>query len=132
MLQRPPISTRTYTLFPYATLFRSYDGHFRRADACWCDFRHSELLARLRWHAGDRLWVKETFFPRPGLPERLARPRYRAEEDRPEWRGLWRPSIFMPRWASRLTLTVTDVRVQRLQDISDEEDRKSTRLNSSH
>src|SRR3546814_10006548 len=51
-----------------------YDWHFRRADACWCDFRHSELLARLRWHAGDRLWVKETFFPRPGLPERLARP----------------------------------------------------------
>lgn len=36
-----------------------------------------------------------------------------------EARGPWSSTLHMPRWASRLTLTVTDVRVQRLQDCSE-------------
>jgi len=36
----------------------------------------------------------------------------------PDWAGKKQPGMFMMRWMSRLTLTVTDVRVQRLQEIS--------------
>lgn len=70
---------------------------------------------------GDRLWVRETFGlwdtePSDG-PER-AHVFYRATEDGPRFQR-WRPSIFMPRWASRLTLELTSVRVERVQAISE-------------
>lgn len=82
---------------------------------------------------GDRLYVREAHgfnhyeYERGRVPK--VRPAdledqylsYRATEDDCEIRQClrYRPSIHMPRWASRLTLTVTDVRVQRLQDISE-------------
>jgi hypothetical protein len=78
---------------------------------------------------GDRLWVRESVKPipadRPGGYFVLGSPFYgvdyfyRADGDCPLWaNGRWHPSIHMPKKASRLTLIVTDVRVQRLQDIS--------------
>ena len=73
---------------------------------------------------GDRLYVRETWAAPHAydhLPPRLipqdARIHYAATEDRGGL--LWRPSIHMPRWASRITLEVTGVRVERLQDISE-------------
>lgn len=73
---------------------------------------------------GDRLWVREAWglwdtLPNDG-PER-ARIFYRStDSDLHECRHqLWRPSIHMPRWASRITLEITGVRVERLQEISD-------------
>lgn len=96
---------------------------------------------------GDRLWVKETFCPNPEHPRvRIA---YRADmtsyglnggfaypsKEAPEqgicgavklmvpkpWGQSWKPSIFMPRWASRINLEIVSVRVERLQDISEED-----------
>jgi hypothetical protein len=104
------------------------DAVFCMDDGSWhvtgADGSHMSPLP-VRYRVSDRLWVRETWMPRAlGLAiSRVMKPHYRADadSDRPEWRGLWKPSIFMPRWASRLTLTVTDVRVQRLQDISEED-----------
>lgn len=67
---------------------------------------------------GDRLWVRETW--RVRVPDQDGRVLdYRADHtsedpcDEP-----WSPSIFMPRSASRITLEITDVRIERLQDIT--------------
>ena len=76
---------------------------------------------------GDRLWCKETFRfdgidHRVGMAERRKDDlSFRAdmEADRSVNDCPWRPSIFMPRWASRITLEITDVNVERLQEISE-------------
>lgn len=70
---------------------------------------------------GDRLWVRETWKEKKrhqlsyiGLPAI----EYAATG---ESVGPWKPSIFMTRWASRLTLEIVRVRVERLRDISEED-----------
>jgi hypothetical protein len=87
-----------------------------------------ELWYRVRppFEVGDQLWVKETWrtwreydgFKPTKLPA-LSPVFYEADRDNCDRHGKARVSIHMPRWASRLTLTVTDVRVERLQDISE-------------
>lgn len=75
---------------------------------------------------GDWLWVRETWqthCDKDGITPRDLPPdtdvQYPATYD--HWVSKRRPGIHMPRWASRITLLVTDVRVQRLQDISEED-----------
>jgi hypothetical protein len=77
---------------------------------------------------GDRLWVRETFFAYAtkvysdaGMSESAPKAVYKADGGYLLNGGKWKPSIFMPRWASRITLEVTEVRVQRLLDISEED-----------
>ncbi|KQJ07405.1 hypothetical protein [Escherichia coli] len=72
---------------------------------------------------GDRIWVRETW-ARYNIDQDSHDMAYRATtpEDWPK-EGRWRPSIHMPRWASRILLEITDVRVERLNDISEEDAR---------
>lgn len=86
---------------------------------------------------GDRLWVRETFGLVPMTAYRCSEgvqqtvnpsdeweaAIYRATFDRSQGCIRWRPSIHMPRWASRLTLEITNVRVERLLSISNEDAR---------
>jgi hypothetical protein len=93
-----------------------------------------ECVVRLypRTEKGSRLWVRETWQAiQRGPPDDIGiypvdvpingmELVYRATDDDglSEQGFRWRPSIHMPRWASRLTLEVLDVRVERLQEIT--------------
>lgn len=91
---------------------------------------------------GDRLWVRETWqgplvdsekaydlFKDPAPYQKVENCVYKADGGHaPEYIDFddnfqqgWRPSIHMPRWASRITLEITDVRVERLQAASDDD-----------
>lgn len=85
---------------------------------------------RLRYAPGDRLYVREHWrtggqfdhlAPRDLTPEWAEPIGFVADEpqDRISRTGKFRQAMHMPRWASRITLFVTDVRVERLQDISE-------------
>lgn len=81
---------------------------------------------------GDRLWVRENFWERPYRTPKMMRegadtwPKviYDADEDAgtreqwKEWEWKRKPSIFMFRHLSRITLAITNIRVERLQEIS--------------
>jgi hypothetical protein len=82
------------------------------------------LAAHAYGTPGDRLWVRETWAVQheydAAAPSEIgasARWRYAATEDLGGLRK--RPSIFLPRRGSRILLEITDVRVQRLQEISE-------------
>lgn len=113
------------------------DEHFHKPDGCTC-----KPVKCPYGTAGSRLWVRETWLElrehhdhfsgsRRKLVTVNGKPKinsieYLADTDgseetercRIELGYKWKPSIHMPRWASRITLEITDVRVERLQDIS--------------
>ncbi|EPY4011490.1 hypothetical protein NL495_07870 [Klebsiella pneumoniae] len=85
-----------------------------------CDFWHPCPFGAV----GDRIWVRETWASGLSTKSTLA---YRATHKREDLEDgfydtiKWTPSIHMPRWASRILLEITGVRVERLNAISEED-----------
>lgn len=97
----------------------------------YCDMTDAELImtaykAPYKYEPGDILYVRETWCALPVNEAGHMRGHsvyyYKADGDlRPEgWRGKWKPSIHMPKEAARIWLRVTDVRVERLQDVTED------------
>lgn len=127
-----------------------YDWHARDRGMLWNDLRHDDVLRRCPYgQPGDLLFVRERFWewgswrPRKEDPTRRRFVPYyaphmkhrvehgiRFSEEKPTLRQYlhgpeidWhrRPGIFLPKPASRIWLRVTDVRVERVQEISEED-----------
>ncbi len=104
-----------HSVRPFGIDFKFYDPFGRLTQATRCPYGQP----------GDRLWVREAWavphrydhLGPSNIPVLGVRTHYAATEERGGLR--WRPSIHMCRWASRITLEVTGVRVERLQDISE-------------
>ncbi|WP_439958540.1 hypothetical protein [Pseudomonas aeruginosa] len=116
------------------------ERELQNGEGCWCGLAEA---ACPYGKPGDRLWVREAwtidliaaYSTEKGYDSEYEL-RYRADDAVREihvapgepdpylalfdsQRGDWRPSIHMPRWASRILLEITAVRVERLQDLSD-------------
>ena len=116
------------------SIFNQIHVPFTFKDDAWEDNAEDDTVTRVypKWEVGDRLWVKETHLIIGGIDGENPRVIYRAGGNDPtpddgisnsaEWwiqNGVFRPSIYMPRWASRLTLEITEIRVERVQDITE-------------
>lgn len=142
VLRKSPL---THPDSPYYFDHISYDlGYPASRDRAWAGFRYEAQEAEASalyepcpyGKPGDRLWVRETWgdVTRAFQSHDCEDPQvwaYRADEavhnsrtflEHMKDSGIvcqqWRPSIFMPRWMSRITLEIESVRVERLQQIS--------------
>lgn len=123
---------RNCEVHPYCTGTKWPLAYYERRGACW----NSSAALKCPYPVGTRLWVKETF---RGFDHvftacsQVTGTQYRADmacrdsagaaflHDPNNLAPKWKPSIFMPRRLSRITLEITAVRVERLQDISEDD-----------
>ena len=110
-------------------------GQYLKAPLITNGINEDEIFDRIRcrYSIGDLLYVRETWRTGSGLddlPARLSGTKspyqYKADmktvrgndvSQYSQW-GKWRPSIHMPKWAARIWMEITGVRVERLQDIT--------------
>lgn len=104
------------------------------------DHGPSESFIKRRWTTGGRIWIRETWQTWTRQSDGCGGIRFRADDafmpientrkaadlwidahDNGTHGTDWRPSIFMPRWASRIYLEITGVNVERLQAITEEQ-----------
>jgi len=125
---------------PVNGVLSTHTGAFYSENEAKADF----IERFCKYQVGDRLWVREPFYPDPpdtsdwyyyefddGTPNQVNMKAIPAKYQQPDhvlynvsWNGSslqWKPSMFMPRWASRITLEVTDLRVEQIQEISTED-----------
>lgn len=99
-------------------------GSYWQKTHCMGQFKDSEEATKFiskccpYGGVGDRLWVRETWSLGDDLDGKEAI-YYKATA--PEGQYIWSPSIFMPRWASRILLEITELRAERLQEITEED-----------
>ena len=96
-----------------------------------CSECYQELLKKCPYgQIGDVLWLREAWKTMSDFddlkPSDLVPELHKSAIDyvasgNNRWNGKTRPSIYMPRWASRISLKIRDIRVEQLQDISEED-----------
>jgi len=113
------------------------DGSWRRLKASWADGIRDVTVPMAQfcpYQPGDRIWVRETWYSdwdkknpfrwAHYKADLMCRHEHNGQPINEPWfksghRGPWKSPRFMPRWASRMTLELTGIRVERLQAISE-------------
>ncbi|SEI41792.1 hypothetical protein [Paraburkholderia diazotrophica] len=120
----PTVITRTGDEEPGAEIFGAYSDDGEWGSKCPYGEPGDRLWVRETWQGPmweEGTWDPDTDYHKPEFCEYRADggpiPEYVDFED--NLHQGWKPSIHMPRWASRITLEITGVRVERLQSISE-------------
>lgn len=139
--ENPKTMTRRVVKFPYAPKMLGaqynldHQSAFPASNGGWIFYTAPAHLITERMKVGDglpcpygqpgdRLWVRETWqVTCPETEYGGCSPIFQYKADYPGDGGHWRSPIHMTRLASRITLEITAVRVERVQDISEEDAR---------